>query len=313
MPTSPYPSYVSIAQLSNLLIPGYDKAVEFQLREMPTFRSLVDRRPVGVDNPGQQVFFTFYADLAPTVTPLAETTTPDPITVANPTRISVSVNEYGAWLPKTLQLEKFAFTAVDWEIAELLARQQADTVDALVKAVMDSSTNIFDNTTGTGTGGTKNFSAQLLRTLRNKQRANLVPFKDGANYVLVCHPDVTFDVMNEAGTNAWQAPHIYGGDSGPIYTAEIGRYAAIRVIENTRVTTTAAASGVAGTYQSYLLGAQALVEAVAVEPHTVIGEITDPLRRFAPVGWHALLGWNLFRPQGLMKVKSQSSLAPALP
>ena len=146
MPITGYPSYVSIATLSNLLIPGYDKAVEFQLREMPTFRSLVDRRPVGVDNPGSTVYFTFYADLATTTTPLSETVTPDPITVANPTRISVSVNEYGAWLPKTLQLEKFAFTQVDWELAELLARQQADTIDALVKTVMDSTTNVFDNT-----------------------------------------------------------------------------------------------------------------------------------------------------------------------
>jgi N4-gp56 family major capsid protein len=312
VPITGYPSYVSIATLSNLLIPGYDKAVEFQLREMPTFRSLVDRRPVGVDNPGSTVYFTFYADLATTTTPLSETVTPDPITVANPTRISVSVNEYGAWLPKTLQLEKFAFTQVDWELAELLARQQADTIDALVKTVMDSTTNVFDNTTK-NVGGSKNFSAQLLRQLRNTQRAKLVPFKDGSNYVLVAHPDITFDVMNESGTNVWQAPHIYGGDAGPIYAAEIGKYAAIRVIENTRCTTTAAASGVAGTYNSYLLGANALVEAVAVEPHTVIGEVTDPLRRFAPVGWHALLGWNLFRPEGLMKVKSQSSLAPALP
>jgi N4-gp56 family major capsid protein len=304
--------YTSIAQLSNLLIPGYDKAVEFQLREMPTFRSIVDRRPVAVDNPGQTVYFTFYADLGTSTTPLSETVTPDPIQVANPTRTSVTVNEYGTWLPKTLQLEKFAFTQVDWEISELLARQQADTIDQLVRAVMDSSTNVFDATSGSGVGGTKNYSAQLVRTLRNKMRSALVPFKDGSNYILHAHPDVTFDLMNESGTNAWVSPHIYGGDAGPIYAGEVGKYSAIRIIENTRCTHTAAASGVAGTYTSYLTGAQALVEAVATEPHTVLGEVTDPLRRFVPVGWLGLLGWNLFRPQGLMKVTSQSSLAPAL-
>jgi N4-gp56 family major capsid protein len=299
-------TYTSIAQLSNLLIPGYDKAVEFQLREMPTFRSIVDRRPVAVDNPGQTVYFTFYADLGVTTTPLSETVTPDPIQVANPTRTSVSVNEYGTWLPKTLQLEKFSFSQVDFEIAELLARQQADTIDQLVKAVMDSSTNTFDNTT-VQTAGTKYASAQLLRTMRNKMRSALVPFKDGANYVMYSHPDVTFDLMNESGTNAWVSPHIYGGDAGPIYAGEVGKYAAIRIIENTRCTHT---TGAAATYQNYVLGAQALVEAVAVEPHTVIGEITDPLKRFFPVGWHGLLGWNLFRPQGLLKLTTGSSLAP---
>lgn len=299
-------TYTSIAQLSNLLIPGYDKAVEFALREMPTFRSIVDRRPVAVDNPGQTVSFTFYADLGTTTTPLSETVTPDPIQVANPTRISVSVNEYGTWLPKTLQLEKFAFTQVDWEISELLARQQADTIDALVKAVLDSSTNTF-NQTVVQAGGTKYGCAQLIRTLRNKMRGNLVPFKDGANYVMMSHPDVTFDLMNETGANTWQAPHVYGGDAGPIYAGEVGKYSAIRIIENTRCTHT---TGAAATYNNYVLGAQALVEAVAVEPHTVLGEITDPLRRFVPVGWHGLLGWNLFRPQGLLLTTTGSSLQP---
>ena len=299
-------TYTSIAQLSNLLVPGYDKAVEFQLREMPTFRSIVDRRPVSVDNPGQTVYFTFYADLGTTTTPLSETVTPDPIQVANPTRTSVTVNEYGTWLPKTLQLEKFAFTQVDWEISELLARQQADTIDQLVRVVMDSSTNLFDNTT-VQTAGTKYATAQLIRTIRNKMRGALVPFKDGSNYVMHSHPDVTFDLMNEAGTNAWVSPHIYGGDSGPIYAGEVGKYSAIRIIENTRVTHT---TGAAATYNNYVTGAQALVEAVAVEPHTVLGEVTDPLKRFVPVGWHGLLGWNLFRPQGLLVVKSGSSLQP---
>lgn len=312
MSTTPYSSTVSIAALSNLLLPGYDKAVEFQLREMPTFRSIVDRRPVAVDNPGTTVYFTWYQDLGTSTTPLVETQTPDPLTVANPTRTSVTVNEYGAWLPKTLALQTYAFTQVDWEIAELLARHQADTIDALVKAVMDSSTNVFDNTTK-NVAGTKSFSTQLVRQLRNTMRTNLVPFRDGANYVAHVHPDVTFDIMNESGTNVWSTPHNYSGDVQALYAGEIGRYAAIRFVENTRCTHTAATSGVAGTYNTYLLGQQALVEATAIEPQTVIGEVTDPLRRFAPVGWRGSLGWNLFRPQGLMVIKSQSSLAPALP
>lgn len=299
----------TIATLANLLIPGYDKQVEFNLREVPTFRAMVDRRPVQVDNPGDTVNFTWHGDLATTTTPLSETTSPDPLVVGNPTRTNVVVQEYGTWVQKTLRLSKTAFTAIDSEIAELLSRQQGDTIDALIRAVMDASTNTLDLTTG----ATKTFQSNTARIIRNKMRRNLIAPKAGQDYVQYVHPDVSFDVMAESGQNVWSSPHTYGGDVQAVYTGEIGRYSALRFVESTRCKVTNPSSGVAGTYLSYTFGRQALVEAVVVEPHTVMGEITDPLKRFVPVGWHAFLGWNTFRPQSLLVTKSQSSLAPALP
>ena len=308
MATQTYPATTaSSSGLGNLIIPAYDRLVTFALRETPTFRGIVDRRPVNQTNPGDTVYFTFYADIPTTETPLSETVTPDSSVVANPTRISVTVNEYGTWIPKTLRLGSTAFTNPDMEIAELLARQQGDTIDNLVRAKMDASTNILS----AGAAGTA-ASAALVRKIRNKMRANKVPFKDGANYLAHVHPDVTFDLMSESGTNVWASPHTYV-DPGAIYAGEVGKYSAIRFIENTRCKTTAASSGVAGTYNTYVIGQGAMVEANIVEPHTVIGEVTDPLKRFFPVGWYGFLGWALFRPEGLLKVTSGSSLTPALP
>ena len=301
-------AFASTTQLSNLVIPAYDRMVEFALRETPTFRGIVDRRPVNITNPGDTVYFTWYADLATTETPLTETVDPASLTIANPTRTPVTIAEYGAWVPKTIRLQATAFTQPDAEIAELLARQQGDTIDLLVKTKMDASTNVLDLTAAT----TKTLSAAGVRTVRNKMRRSKVAFKDGSSYVAHVHPDVTFDLMSESGTNVWASPHTYV-DTENIYAGEVGKFAAVRFIENTRCTNTAAASGVAGTYNSYVVGPQALVEAVAIEPHTVIGPQTDALRRNFPVGWYGLLGWNLFRPEALLKVKSQSSLAPALP
>lgn len=297
-------AFASIAQLSNLLIPAYDRLVTFELRETPTFRSIVDRRPVNVTNPGATTYFTWYADLATTTTPLSEETTPASLTIANPTRTSVTINEYGTWVPKTIVLQKEAFTKPDMEIAELLARQQGDTIDELVRTVMDASTNTLDKTT--------NFTAALTREIRNNMRSANVPFRDGANYVAHIHPDCTFDLMGESGDNVWASPHTYGGDTGAIYAGEVGKYSAVRFVENTRCTTTAPATGVPGTYKTYVVGKQALVEAVAIEPHTVIGPQTDALRRHFPVGWYGLFGHALFRPESLLLVESQSSLAPAL-
>ena len=64
-------AFASTTQLSNLIIPAYDRLVEFELREMPTFRSLVDRKPVNATTVSDTFYFTWYADLAATTTPLA--------------------------------------------------------------------------------------------------------------------------------------------------------------------------------------------------------------------------------------------------
>jgi N4-gp56 family major capsid protein len=292
-------TFASSTQLNTLVIPAYDRLVQFALRETPTFRSIVDRRPVSVTNPGDTVNFTWYADMAATTTPLVETVTPDGIAPAAPTRTSVTINEYGAWVPKTLRLQKTAFTQPDQEIAELLARQQGDTIDALVKAKLDAGTNTI------GTGGTTVFTADLVRKVRNKMRAANVAFRDGSNYIAHVHPDVSFDLMSEAGTNVWAGPHTYQ-DTAALYSGEVGRYSAIRFIENTRCTKSG--SGATTAYNSYVVGPQALVEAVAVEPHTVVGPVTDALMRHYPIGWYGFLGHALFRPEALLVVKTKSSL-----
>lgn len=299
-------AFASTTQLSNLVIPAYDRLVTFGLRETPTFRSIVDRRPVNVTNPGDTVYFTWYADLATSTTPLTETSDPTSLTIGNPTRTSVTINEYGAWVPKTIKLQKTAFTKPDMEIAELLARQQGDTLDALVRAKLDAGTNTLNT-------GVNALAAADVRQIRNQMRADNVPFRDGSSYVAHIHPDVTFDLMGESGENVWFSPHTYGGDTGAIYAGEIGKYSAIRFVENTRCKVTAAVSGTAAIYLTYVVGKQALVEANAIEPHTVIGPQTDVLRRHFPVGWYGLLGWSLFRPEALLVVNSGSSLAPALP
>ena len=291
-------AFASTTQLSNLIIPAYDRLVEFELREMPTFRSLVDRKPVNATTVSDTFHFTWYEDLAATTTPLAETTDPASLTIGNPTRTSVTIAEYGAWVPKTIKLQKTAFTRPDQEIAELLARQQADTIDALVQAKLDAGTNTLVKAA--------NISAATVREVRNKMRRNLVAPKDGANYVAHAHPDITFDLMSESGQNVWASPHEYV-DTGAIYAGEVGRYSSIRFVENTRCSIVTADTP--DTYLTYVVGKQAVAEATAIDPHTVIGPQTDVLRRHFPVGWYGLLGWSLFRPASLLVLKTQSSLA----
>ncbi len=62
-------------------------------------------------------------------------------------------------------------------------------------------------------------------------------------------------------------------------------------------------------YSTLLAGQQALAEAVAEEPHSVIAPVTDNFNRFHKVGWYGALGWSLYRTESLWRVESSSSIA----
>jgi hypothetical protein len=63
------------------------------------------------------------------------------------------------------------------------------------------------------------------------------------------------------------------------------------------------------TYKTFIAGQQALAEAVAEEPHVVIGPVVDKLMRHRPMGWYGVLGFNVFRNESLYRIETGSSIA----
>jgi N4-gp56 family major capsid protein len=89
---------------------------------------------------------------------------------------------------------------------------------------------------------------------------------------------------------------------------------------NTTFTVDVANSGTVGTntltvtpvtkvYRSFLAGQQALAEAVAEEPHVVIGPVVDRLMRQRPIGWYGVLGHAIYRNEALYRIETSSSIA----
>jgi hypothetical protein len=89
---------------------------------------------------------------------------------------------------------------------------------------------------------------------------------------------------------------------------------------NTTLSVSVANSGTVGTatltvtpvtkvYRTIVAGREALAEAVAEEPHSVIAPVTDNFQRFHKVGWYAALGWSLYRQEALYRIESASSVA----
>jgi N4-gp56 family major capsid protein len=62
------------------------------------------------------------------------------------------------------------------------------------------------------------------------------------------------------------------------------------------------------TFNTYFCGQQALAEAVAEEPHVVIGPVVDKLMRHRPLGWYGVLGFSRYREEALYRVETSSSI-----
>jgi N4-gp56 family major capsid protein len=293
---------------------AYDKAVEFKRREMPLFRQFFNKKVVSPTNDSDTYVFTLHNDFTSlSTTPLTETTSPSALQVQAPSRVTVTVAEYGAYAVDTIFLQKVAFTQPRSELVELLARQQGDTVDKLSKNVIDASTNVFRTASRTSnvTIATADVvNAQELRKIRNTMDRNLnKPLGGGNEFVMVAHPDVLYDIRNESGAHTWAAPHVYS-DPSNIYSGEIGSYMGLRFISATRCTSLAGAgAGGINLPVSYVFADQAVAEVPLQEPTTVIGPVVDPLKRFYTVGWKMTWGAALYRTEALLKVHSSTSFA----
>jgi N4-gp56 family major capsid protein len=74
-------------------------------------------------------------------------------------------------------------------------------------------------------------------------------------------------------------------------------------------TTVVTVTPVTRVFSTLLCGKQALAEAVAQEPGVVIGNVTDRLMRFRPIGWYGVLGFSRYREEALYRIESGSSIA----
>lgn len=309
----------STSTLTNLIQTAYDKFVEMELRSEPMFRKFADKRPVDVTNPGATVVFQLHNDLSRVTTALTETSDVDAVALNNTNKVQVTVNEYGNAVTTTERLALESLSAIDPAVADMLAYNQRDSLDALVYSVLVSpATGRYEGTTAANettvngeditanTGGDQYLKAADVRKAVARLRAASVQPKDGGFYIGIIHPDVSYDLRTEAagsGSNVWQMPHTYTeAGVGNMWNGEVGVYEGVKFIESPR------AEEVDGDHKAIFLGKQALIEAVTYEPKTVIGPVTDKLMRFRHAGWKGLLGWNIYRKEARYVVTASSSI-----
>lgn len=294
-------------------VTALDLALNWYLARNSVFRQVATKHPVDPAHNYKAVTLTVYGELAPQTATLSETVNPDSIDIAATRQVTVTMNEKGLTLKHTLLGDVTSWYGnLPADLVKELIYNATISVDALVRAVLDTATNVFYRTTGDvlqvadpgdATRGTLNAKAIAaavtnLRTRRSRPMA-------GNNFLGIIHPDVAFDIRTEAGANTWSAPHV-NVDTGPIYSGVTGSYAGADFIETDQCTTAVPTADTV--YNCYFVGHEAVLEATKIEPHIVVGEVIDPMRRIMPVSWHGLLGHSMFRQNSVQLVKVESGL-----
>jgi N4-gp56 family major capsid protein len=377
---------------AGLVQQAYDRLLEFALRSEPLIRSVADKTPARQSIPGSTVVLQKYVDLAKNTTALSETTDPDAVALSTPTTVAITLNEYGNSVLVTRALELFSLADVDPAIANIIAYNLADSIDAVAMETLRAGTNVIYSgstatSTATITAAATIDSADIRRAVAKLRSAKAVARK-GALYWAGIHPEVSHDLRAESSSGqGWLLPNQYGSSQDRIWAGEIGNYEGAFYIESPRLysakdgadqtalTTAAAVSGVSGAFtivaangafggraevgdkisgtnvgagakitaisvgatnttftvsvansgtvgtntltvtpvtrnfRTIICGSQAMAQAVAEEPHVVIGPVVDKLMRHRPMGWYGVLGFARYREEALYRIESGSSIA----
>lgn len=309
-------AYTDTSAIAGLVKAAYDRYVEFALRSQPMHRSLADKRPVQQAMPGSSVVFSLYADLATATSTLTETTDPDAVAISDVSTVSVTLAEYGNVVLNTRKLGEFAFSDVDPAVANIVAYNMADSIDAVVVAKLITGTNVLYGTggasdpTSTATVAAEDIIAGAdIRKAVSKLRAGLAVPREGMLYATYTHPEVAHDLREETGSLSFEDIRKYTDPNvGNLLNAVTGVYGGSYVVETPRAYQATDGATSTRVFRTLIAGQQALAEATAVEPGIVIGNVVDKLMRFRPIGWYSLQGWSIYREAALYRIESTSSI-----
>ena len=306
---------------SNLVTMAYDKLIELNLRNVAKFRDIADKKVGNPTHDGSSIRFQFYNDIADTTiagATLAETVDPDAVAIPATTTLDVSQTELGRVVLPTRKLSLMSLSDVDPWVANAVAYNMTMTLDNGIAAVLDASTNVVRESAGalsvsaakTTISATDFLKGRDIRYAVTKMRAGNVVPRMGNTFVAYVHPEVSADLRTETGNNIWRLPHEYV-DTANVYAGEIGTWEGVKFIETPTMTNTQSGSGSGGSqtrvFNTYVMGQQALAEAVWKEPGIEFGNVVDKLNRFRPVGWHGIINWSIYRQAALWNIQTSAS------
>ncbi len=311
-------AHTTTTTLNDQVKTAFDLVAHFALRSQPLFEMVADVRSTAQSANGSGVQFTFYADMAQATTALTETTDVTPVALTD-SAVTVTLAEYGNAVLTTAKVRGTSFLNVDADAANIVGYNMADSLDKIVSDVANGGTNVIHvGQTSRGAIVAGNiYDAQHGRKSVARLRGRNAPGWENGNYMAIIHPDVSYDLRNQAPTAGVTDIINYQvqQNGAAIRAGSIGTFNGIEYVENPRAGLIVnGGNNNVDVYQTLICGRQGLAKAFSraagfgPEPSIVVGPVTDTLRRFNPVGWYHLVGYGRFREASLERVESASSI-----
>ena len=311
-------AYTTTTTLNDQVQTAFDLVAHFALRSQPLFEMVADVRSTAQSANGSGVQFTFYQDMAQATSALTEASDVTPVALTD-SKVTVTLAEYGNAVLTTAKVRGTSFLNVDADAANIVGYNMADSLDKVVSDVANGGTHVIH--VGQSSRGAivaaNIYDAQHGRKSVARLRTRLAPGWENGNYMGIIHPDVSYDLRNQAPTAGVTDIINYQvlQNGAAIRAGSIGTFNGIEYIENPRAGLIAnGGNGNVDVYQTLICGRQALAKAFSrapgfgPEPSVVVGPVVDTLRRFNPIGWYHLVGYGRFREASLERIESSSSI-----
>ena len=301
---------------------AFQQLAYFAFRSQPMYEMVADVRSTAQTHNGASVQFNIYDNMAQATSALTETSDVTAVALGDST-VVVTLAEYGNAVITTAKLRGTSFLNVDADAANIIGYNMVDSMDKIVSDVANGGTNVIYAQGSAGSRPTSRgavsdaatFGAQEARMAVADLRTASAPGFENGNYLGMIHPDVSYDLREQtAVTDVIQ--YQIRQEGAAVRNGSIGVFGGIEWIENPRapILNDAGATSTTNVYQTLVAGRQALAKAFSrapgfgEDPSVVFGPVTDTLRRFHPVGWYHLCGYNIFRQAALQRIESSSSI-----
>lgn len=303
---------VDITLGSQFVTKAYDLAVYPSLRPQLIFDQFATIRATRLTHRGGSVRFSFVDDIPQQITPLLENIDVDSVTMSSKA-LSVAMDEYGTAVTTTNLLRGTSMIPIDPLAAERVGYNAGRSIDRLAKTALDIASVTYDDSTTTSIqqiGSSTSFltSYLLQEGVSLLEEANVRPM-NGDAYVLVVSPKQAQHLKSDTTDTGWryQVAHNNGAAGNSVFMGELGTYEGVRIVVN---------NNLGASTTGYLMGAEALAKVYSdaagfgPNPRVVVSPVVDKLRRFASIGWYHLVGYNVFRPEALIRIQTSGSLKP---
>jgi N4-gp56 family major capsid protein len=226
--------------------------------------------------------------------------------------VTVTINQYGAWMSGSDLLVLTTFDDVLNDMTEAQGAQAGRSLDEITRDVLVAGTNVRYASTAvsrvTVAAGMKFTSGEIALARRTMLNNLAEPF-DGEMYSAIIHPNTEYDMLLDSSIVAVLNAGYKGGQA--LLKGEIGQYLGVRFVRSTnaKVFTGAGAGGI-NVYATLFFGKNSFGIAKLAGQNTIehifhpIGDGSgDPLNMYWTSGWKTTHAVQILQQSFMLRVE----------